>query len=149
MTLETLIAIYQRDLDKLKEEIEAYTNEQDIWKVVDGISNSAGTLALHLIGNLNHFIGATLGNTGYVRDREAEFSLRNVPRKKLVDDIDETHQMMGEVLTNLPIERLTKTYPLPWREKEVSVDFMLIHLLSHLSYHLGQVNYHRRILATS
>lgn len=149
MTLETLIAIYQRDLDKLKEEIEAYKNEQDIWKVVDGISNSAGTLALHLIGNLNHFIGATLGNTGYVRDREAEFSLRNVPRKKLVGDIEETHQMMGEVLTNLPIERLTKTYPLPWREKEVSVDFMLIHLLSHLSYHLGQVNYHRRILATS
>jgi hypothetical protein len=148
MTLETLIAIYQRDLDKLKEEIEAYTNEQDIWKVVDGISNSAGTLALHLIGNLNHFIGATLGNTGYVRDREAEFSLRNVPRKKLVDDIDETRQMMGEVLTNLPIERVAKTYPLPWREKAVSVDFMLIHLLSHFSYHLGQVNYHRRILAS-
>ncbi|EAY31503.1 DinB family protein [Microscilla marina] len=147
MTLETLISIYQRDLDKLKEEILAYPHEQDIWKTADGISNSGGTLALHLIGNLNHFIGASLGNTGYVRDREAEFALRDVPRQKVIADIDEIKQIVGETLTNLPLARLTKAYPLPWRDKEVSVDFMLIHLLSHLGYHLGQVNYHRRILS--
>ena len=64
-----------------------YKNEEDVWKIKEGISNSAGNLTLHLLGNLNHFIGATLGNTGYVRERDKEFSLKNIPRIQLVEDL--------------------------------------------------------------
>ena len=147
MTLQTLISIYQYNIDKLKEELLAYTNEENLWKKADGISNSAGTLALHLIGNLNHFIGATLGNTGYVRDREAEFSLRNVPLKQILEELEQTKEMLTQTLTNLPLDKLTKVFPRDWKGEEVNTDFMLIHFLNHFSYHLGQVNYHRRILA--
>lgn len=147
MNLQILITLYQRDLEKLKKEILAYTNEKDLWKKVDGINNSAGNLALHLIGNLNYFIGATLGNTGFVRDREAEFSSIDVPKKQLLEDIEEVSKIVGEALTNLPLERLTQTYPVQLRGQDYPVDTVLIQMLTHLSYHLGQVNYHRRIFS--
>ncbi|HEY5407636.1 MAG TPA: hypothetical protein VIJ92_11120 [Ginsengibacter sp.] len=76
----TIAALFERDINKLIEEINLYKNEEDIWKIKEGISNSSGNLTLHLLGNLNHFIGATLGNTGYVRERDKEFSLKNIPR---------------------------------------------------------------------
>ena len=71
--LQTLSSFFRKDLSKLIGEIDLYKNETDLWKIKDGISNSGGNLTLHLIGNLNHFIGATLGNTGYVRERDKEF----------------------------------------------------------------------------
>ena len=85
MLQQSLSQIFTRDLTKLKGELSAYTNEADLWKVTDGISNSAGNLTLHLLGNLNHFMGATLGNTGYVRNRDAEFALKDVPREQLLE----------------------------------------------------------------
>ncbi len=70
MLNELLSEFFERDIIKLKEEIVLYKDETNLWKVENKISNSAGNLCLHLIGNLNHFIGATVGNTGYVRQRE-------------------------------------------------------------------------------
>ena len=81
---DVLIQLFERDLKKLISELEAYKDEENIWKVSGNISNSTGTLALHLVGNLKHFIGAVMGNTGYIRNREAEFSLRNIPRAQLI-----------------------------------------------------------------
>ncbi|OJJ22940.1 DinB superfamily protein [marine bacterium AO1-C] len=147
MTLQTLISIYQRDLARLKEEILAYNNEQDLWKKIEGITNPGGNLALHIVGNLNHFIGTALGETGFVRDREAEFASSDVPRKQIVEDIEATSQMIEQTLTNLPVDRLTKDYPIGFREEVYSIDYMLIHFVVHLNYHLGQVNYHRRIIS--
>lgn len=147
MNLQTLISIYQRDLAKLKEEILAYNNEQDLWKKVEGTHNPGGNLALHLIGNLNHFIGTALGNTDYVRDREAEFASKDIPSKQIAEDIEATSQMIEQTLTNLPVERLTKDYPLGFRDQVFPVDYMLLHFLVHLNYHLGQVNYHRRFVS--
>jgi len=110
------------------------------------ISNSAGNLALHLVGNLNHFIGATLGNSGYVRLRDLEFSLKNVPKTELKIQIDETITMVNSVLNTLTEDDLQKEYKRRVSEDYMTTEFFLVYLTIHLSYHLGQVNYHRRLL---
>ena len=112
MLTQILNTLYHRDLNKLKEELNAYASEESIWAVKDGISNSAGNLTLHLIGNLNHFIGATLGNSGYVREREKEFSLKNIPRHELIRNIDETIVVVQQTLLKLTQADLEKTFPI-------------------------------------
>jgi len=146
MLQQSLSQIFTRDLTKLKGELSAYTNEADLWKVTDGISNSAGNLTLHLLGNLNHFMGATLGNTGYVRNRDAEFALKDVPREQLLADIDAVIVTVTSTLANLPNEDLEKEFPLELAGKRFPTGTFLVHLYGHLSYHLGQINYHRRLL---
>ncbi len=137
---------FKRDLDKLIEEISLFKNEEDVWKIKKGISNSAGNLTLHLIGNLNYFIGTALGHTNYVRDREKEFSLKDIPREKLVGDIKDLQTMIENTLSKIQSEELKKDFPWTFNDKELSTENMLIHLSAHLNYHLGQVNYLRRIL---
>ncbi len=146
MVKEALLEIFERDLGKLKEEISLYTNENNLWKTEKQISNSGGNLALHLIGNLNHFIGATLGNTGYVRERDNEFSDKNIPVQKILDNIDATIIVVKNTLSNLTAEDFEKVFPLEKHGQIVKTDFMLMHLLAHLEYHLGQINYHRRLI---
>lgn len=146
MVKEALLEIFERDLGKLKEEISLYTNENNLWKTEKQISNSGGNLALHLIGNLNHFIGATLGNTGYVRERDNEFSDKNIPVQKILDNIDATIIVVKNTLSNLTVEDFEKVFPLEKHGQIVKTDFMLLHLLAHLEYHLGQINYHRRLI---
>ncbi|MGX5684709.1 DinB family protein [Chryseobacterium cucumeris] len=146
MITESLKSLYNRDLNKLKTELEAYQNEENLWKVDKNIANSAGNLVLHLVGNLNHFIGTHLGNTGYVRQRDLEFSLKDVPRAELIEKVKATAAMIDSVLSQLSDEDLKKEYPLVVFESAMTTDYFLIHLLAHLDYHLGQVNYHRRLL---
>lgn len=143
---DVLKTIYQRDLAKLKQELELYTNEAAIWRVDKDISNSAGNLCLHLVGNLNTYIGAVLGQTGYVRNRSEEFSAKNVSREELIDKIERTIKMIDTVLDSLTEAQVTAVYPQVVLETTVSTQFFLVHLATHLSYHLGQVNYHRRLL---
>lgn len=147
MFKETAIEMFERELVKLKEEVGLYNNEDLLWQKAPGISNSAGNLCLHLVGNLNHFIGATIGNTGYARDRDREFIEQNVPREKLLRAIDETIVVLKQSLQNLSETDFAKEYPLMKHDQRVSTLHMLIHLLAHLNYHLGQINYHRRLLA--
>ena len=146
-----LIETFKRDLGKLYDEIAAYTDEADLWKTTEGISNSAGNLCLHLIGNLNHFIGTTLGNTGFVRQRDREFSDQNIPREVLLKNIELTSKMAVEVLSELNVEELEKMYPIRVfaDKRAMKTSFFLIHLTGHLNYHLGQINYHRRMLPVS
>jgi uncharacterized damage-inducible protein DinB len=143
---EALLEIFERDLLKLKEEISLYKDETNLWKTENEISNSAGNLALHLIGNLNHFIGATLGNTGYVRERDKEFSENNIPVIKIMDSIDATIIVVKNALNDLSVEDFEKDFPLEKHGTIVKTDFMLLHLVAHLEYHLGQINYHRRLI---
>ena len=142
----SLIELYHRDLDRLGHEIESYQSEAALWSIDKNISNSGGTLALHILGNLNHFIGAVLGKTGYVRDREAEFNDRNIPRTKIVEDIASLKISIETSLTGLSSETLDSTYPISIRKEAMSVRQFLLHLYGHLNYHLGQVNYHRRLI---
>lgn len=146
MLINTINTIFERDLNRLKTEIELYTNENNLWQIEKGISNSAGNLCLHLIGNLNMFIGNVLGKTDYVRNRPLEFSLKNIPRADLLQSIDTTIVMVDRTLNALREEDLQLEFPLLVFEKKTSTEFMLIHLTTHLSYHLGQINYHRRLL---
>jgi hypothetical protein len=146
MLNQSLIIVYTRDLNKLKEELSAYADESKIWQIQDGISNSAGNLALHLIGNLNHFIGATLGNTGYVRDRDKEFSLKNIPRTEMLHSIDNTIAAIQKVLANISDEQMNQQFSLPVSKEDNSTRFVLLNMVVHLDYHLGQINYHRRLI---
>lgn len=146
MIIESLKSLYSRDLNKLKTEIESYGNENSIWKTDKSIANSAGNLCLHLVGNLNTYFGTELGNTGYIRNRELEFSLKNVPRTELIEKVVATLSMVDDVLSRLTPEDLEKEYPLVIFEDKMTTGYFLIHLITHLDYHLGQINYHRRLL---
>lgn len=142
----SLLSLYTRDLNKLKEELSLYKLETNIWRTEGHISNSAGNLTLHLIGNLKHFIGATLGNTGYVRHREVEFTAKNTARENLINDIDSVIIILTDVLGSLTNSDLEKDFPFAINDKKNSTAGTLMHLYGHLAYHLGQVNYHRRLL---
>ncbi len=146
MLSKTLAELFERDLLKLNEEILLYKDEKKMWLIENQISNSGGNLCLHLIGNLNHFIGATLGNSGYIRQRDLEFSSKDVPRATLIEKIDVTIQVIVPVLNQLTQEQLEADFPLEKHGQIVTTEYMLLHLLTHLSYHLGQINYHRRLL---
>lgn len=145
MIKESLQSLYTRDLNKLKTEIESYQNEEALWKIDKNILNSGGNLCLHLVGNLNHFFGAILGNSGYVRNREEEFSLKNISRIELIQQVEETLNVVISTLDQLSEEDLAKDYPIEPLGYTMTTEYFLIHLFGHLSYHLGQINYHRRL----
>ncbi len=146
MTTSDVAEILARDLGTLRKELQAYAREEALWKVAPGISNSAGTLALHLLGNLQHYVGAVLGETRYVRDRDAEFSRRNVPREEILAEIERTVEVVRSVLPSLDEATLAAEYPEEVAGRRMTTGYHLIHLVSHFAYHLGQVNYHRRLL---
>jgi len=143
---QSLISLFDRDINRLHTEIANYTSDQALWLVSPTINNSGGNLALHLCGNLNHFIGATLGNTGYVRQRELEFSKKNLTVSQLLAAIQEMKVVVLNTLESLPKTQLAETYPLEPLGYIMTTDYFLIHLSGHLNYHLGQINYHRRLL---
>jgi uncharacterized damage-inducible protein DinB len=147
--LDALLKILERDLEKLRQEIEAYPDEESVWSVLPGTSNSAGNLCLHLAGNLQHFIGAVLGGSGYLRDREAEFSTRYLPKDRLLKEVDAARSEVVSTLSGLDPDQLAERYPVEVFGHPMTVEYFLIHLTAHLNYHLGQVNYHRRLLAGS
>ena len=146
MIVETLKTLFSRDLNRLKKEIELYQNEKDLWIINKGIANSAGNLCLHLAGNLNHFIGAVLGNTSYIRKREQEFLLKDISKEELIKSIEETITIVERTLNNITAEQMQSEYPVLVFETKTSTEYFLVHLATHLSYHLGQINYHRRLL---
>ncbi len=138
--------LLDRDLQKLHDEISAFSEESNLWKTTGSITNPAGNLCLHLTGSLNHFIGATLGNTGFVRQREGEFANKNVPRLDMLRELTATRIKSVEILTAMPEGSLEATFPRKFMEQDVSTAWFITHILTHISYHLGQVNYLRRVL---
>ena len=144
--INELIKIFDRDLDRLKKEVESFQKESNLWKTSGNITNSAGNLCLHLVGNLNTYIGKNMGRSNYVRDREAEFSSKNVPIEKLVQQVDETKAIILSTLREIDQAQLEEEYVENVLGYPVTNAFFLIHLTAHFSYHLGQINYLRRIL---
>jgi hypothetical protein len=147
MLRKVLIELYERDLEKLKAEILQYTDEADLWKTCDGITNSAGNLSLHLTGNLKHFFGAVLGRTGYVRERDAEFANKNVSPSEMLADIDATLDVVRSTLAGMVENDFDKPYPIEVFGHPMTTGYFLVHLTTHFNYHLGQINYHRRLVA--
>ena len=146
MIIDTLKKIFSRDLEKLRTEIELYRSEEIIWHIEKSIANSGGNLCLHLVGNLNAYIGVGLAKIDYLRRRDLEFTLKDVPRGELLDKIDKTMIVVENGLNNLSADQLYKDFPIVVWEKPTETEFTLVHLATHLTYHLGQINYHRRLL---
>ena len=147
MTAQDLDELFKRDLGKLKAEIEQYPSDESLWVVADGIANSGGNLCAHLCGNLRHFIGHNLANDGYVRDRDKEFSVKDLTKSQLISEIEQTIDSVSAALNKLRENDLDGAYPDKVPIPDSSNRLILLHLYAHLSYHLGQVNYHRRLLA--
>jgi uncharacterized damage-inducible protein DinB len=136
-----------RDLNKLEQELRQYPTESLIWKVEQGITNPAGNLTLHLCGNLQYYVGAVLGNTGYVRNRDLEFTAKDKSRADLLSELERTRAAVNATLPVLSEAQLQSEYPVDVFGKPMKTLYFLIHLTAHFSYHLGQVNYHRRLVA--
>lgn len=135
-----------RELHSLVAELELFPADDLMWATPPGITNSAGNLTLHLCGNIQHFIGAVLGSTGYVRNREREFSARGIPRAALIAEVRTTIVVVTDVLANRPDYALLSDYPDVLGGLRVPCGLWLQHLTTHLAFHLGQVGYLRRIL---
>ncbi len=142
----TVKAILTRELMALRRAVEAYPDDASLWRTLPGIANVGGTLVLHLVGNLQHFIGAVLGHNGYQRDREREFSRRNVGRAEMLKEIDAAIAAVDVGLDELSDDALGGIYPEKIASRDVATADLLVHLTAHLGYHLGQLDYHRRVV---
>ncbi len=140
-----LNALFERDLDKLSTELHSYEDEDDIWSVQGEIKNSAGNLFLHLCGNLKHFIGATLNKTDYVRDRDFEFEGK-VSKDELIENIRETKEMLAAYFERVSVDDMSDPYPLQPFGYPMTKSQFILHLYGHFNYHMGQINYHRRLV---
>jgi len=139
-------AVILRELAAVRRSIEAYPDDESLWALPAGLPNAAGTLALHLAGNLQHYVGKVLGGSGYVRDRPAEFSRRGVPRAELLAQIDAASAAVARTLPTVSPASLAQPYPEPIGGEVLSTETFLVHLAAHLAYHLGQIDYHRRVV---
>jgi hypothetical protein len=146
MLLAAVAAILDRDLQALAREVQAYPDDAALWQLPEGVTNSGGTLVLHLTGNIQHYFGARLGNTGFVRDRAGEFSARGVPRAALLRQIEAARSAVRSAAEKMTDEVLEGDYPEVVGGVRVAAGEYLIHLVSHFGYHLGQVDYHRRLV---
>jgi uncharacterized damage-inducible protein DinB len=147
MLLPAIAAILDRDLRALEREVRAYSDDRALWRTVPGISNVAGTLVLHLTGNLQHYLGARLGGTSYVRNRDAEFSRRDVPRSELLREIEAARAAVRAGVAGISDSQLAGEYPEGVGGSRVNTGEYLMHLTTHFAYHLGQIDYHRRIVS--
>ncbi len=137
--------LFIKNLTSLKEEISSYKNESDLWKLAGGISNTPGNLCLHLCGNLQHYIGALIGKSGYIRNRDAEFSKKNISREELLSEINTTIKTVSNVFERLEEKDLEKSFPDKSFGENATNFYAILQCEVHFTYHLGQINYHRRI----
>ena len=144
--LTSYTELFERDLNKAIKEVNLYKSEEDLWKTEGDISNSGGNLVLHIIGNLRHFFGSVLGGTDYVRNRELEFNSKNVHREELILGLQLAIKDVKKTLDKMDEAKLDDRFPIDVLRHEMTTGFFIAHLLGHLNYHLGQVNYHRRQL---
>ncbi len=146
MSYDIIRQCMQRELRALRRELDAYPDDASVWALPPGITNSAGTLMLHLAGNLQYFIGRHLGGTGYVRDRDAEFARREVSRAEIAKELEATARALDEGFANVSDGMMTSRYPEPVAGINFTTGDWLVHLVAHLGYHLGQIDYHRRLV---
>ena len=135
-----------RELEAFRREIELFPDDELLWKTAPGVTNSAGNLALHICGNLQYFLGAVIGGNGYVRDRDAEFGRRNGTRAELASELTKTIGVVDKVLARDDTSWLDETFPSVPNNMKVQGRTFLLHLATHLAFHLGQAGYLRRIV---
>jgi uncharacterized damage-inducible protein DinB len=141
-----LLLLFRRDLRCFAREVELFPDDATLWRTVPGIANSAGNVALHVAGNLQHFVGAILGATGYVRQREREFALREGTRIGVVAELEAALAAVEAGLAAQTDSSLEAPFPTPIGGHRMSTRRFLLHLEAHLAFHLGQAGYLRRAL---
>jgi uncharacterized damage-inducible protein DinB len=146
IAIDDIRRVLVRELDGFAREVEMLPDDEGLWKTVPGISNSVGTLATHVCGNLKHFIGGILGGSGYVRDREAEFSSGSRSREEVIREVRETAEIVSGALQRVPEASLGDEYPEAVAGVELPTGRALLHLCTHLAFHLGQAGYLRRVI---
>ena len=144
--LSALQTVFLRELAAVRRSVEAYPDDASLWAERPGLPNVGGTLVLHLAGNLQHYLGAVLGRSGYRRDRDAELSRRDVPRAALLGEIDAARQAVERGMAVVSDETLAAAYPEQIAGRTVATGDFLVHLATHLAFHLGQLDYHRRVV---
>ena len=145
-TANELASLFRRDLARLSTQIEAFPNNDALWQTVPGVLNAAGNLALHLEGNLREFVGRQLGNLPYSRNRELEFSAKGLSKDELSVRLAELRESIPTVIAGLSEQQMEREYPEVVLEARMTTREFLIHLYGHLNWHLGQVDYLRRML---
>ncbi len=149
-TVEAVHDILFSDLETLRAELLAYPQEDIIWKVLPGTTNSAGVLFVHLTRSLRHFIGSSFGQSGYLRQRDEEFLVRDIPLADMIAEFDIMIKELKTAYGNIDPKKLDNDFPVTWREgKYYPTHFMLMRMIAHVNYHMGQVNYHRRFFSTA
>jgi len=147
MELVWIRSMLVRDLEGIKRELAAYPDEQSLWIAPPAITNAAGNLALHCAGNIRHFIGAMLGKSGYVRNRDREFAARGIPRADIQAELDQAIAIVRQTLGPGASIDLNADFPETVGGRfRVNTGEWLVHLVAHLAFHLGQVGYLRRIV---
>jgi len=146
MTVDWIRRAVVRDLDSLAAQVTAYPTDADLWRPLAGVVNTGGTLALHLVGNMRHFVGMHLGGTAYVRDRDHEFAAREVPRSEIAAEIAAARVEVDQALRALTESDLVREFPQAVGGATLSTGQLLVHLATHFAYHLGQLDYHRRLV---
>ncbi len=133
-----------RELEGVRREVELFSDDASLWRTLPGVTNSAGNLAMHVAGNLQHYVGAVLGGTGYVRNRDAEFSRRSGSRAEVVAELDAAIKAVRTVLPAVPSDRIDAPYPETINGAPIRTGLFLCHLATHAAFHLGQLGYLRR-----
>lgn len=146
MNPDVIATLILRELRAMRREIESYPDDASLWREAPGITNPGGTLAVHCAGNLRHFVGAVIGKDGYVRDRDAEFSMRGSSRERVIEQLDAAAAAVERALGGLPAGALDGPYPVLVHDRTLRADMLLTHMAVHLGYHLGQLDYHRRMV---
>ena len=144
--IQSYLVLFERDIKAVINEISAYESDTDLWKIGGDLNNSGGNLALHLIGNLRHFFGHVMGKTDYQRERHAEFNSRNIPREEIIDGLELAMEDVNLGLSKLDEGELENIFPIQVFGYDMTTAYFISHLYGHLNYHLGQINYHRRLM---
>ena len=145
-TSKELASLFNRDLNRLRKQIDSFTNDDALWETLPGVTNPAGNLALHLEGNLSEFVGRQLGQLPYERKRDLEFSSKGLTRADLSSRVEKLTQTIPSIIERLSEEELEKEYPQVVLDAPMTTRHFLFHLYGHLNWHLGQVDYLRRML---
>lgn len=145
MSIDAIRTVLLRDIEATAREVEAYASDEALWRVVPGIANPGGVLARHLVGNLRHFVGTVLGGSSFVRNRDDEFAGRGHSRAVVAAELRAASDEIARALGALAPQALDAPYPAPVAGHTVNAERFLTHLVAHLGYHLGQIDYHRRM----
>jgi hypothetical protein len=145
-TSADIATILVRELEAFAREVSMFHDDLSLWTTVPGVANSAGNLALHVAGNLRHFVGAILGGDGYVRNREAEFGRRSGTREEVASELERTAEIVRKTLGEFPETRLSEDFPELIMGMRVRTGLFLLHLCAHAGFHLGQAGYLRRMV---